>query len=84
MKFLLGFGIGIGLGMIFAPESGAETRRKLRESFADLARIPEEKMQAAADALEQKAGDLGSRIGRQAAQAAVENVRKDVLGDKTA
>ncbi|MFZ0733136.1 MAG: YtxH domain-containing protein [Candidatus Sulfotelmatobacter sp.] len=84
MKFLLGFGIGIGLGMVFAPASGAETRRKLREKIAELARMPEEKMQAAADAVEEKAGDLGSRVGRQAAEAAVESVRNDILGDKSA
>lgn len=84
MRFLLGFGIGIGLGMIIAPASGAETRRKLRETITDLAHLPEERLQEAAENIEAKAGDLGSRVGRQAAEAAVESVRKDVLGDKTA
>lgn len=84
MRFLLGFGIGIGLGMILAPASGAETRRKLREKITALAEMPEEKLQEAADKIEEKAGDLGSRVGRQAAEAAVESVRREVLGDKTA
>jgi len=84
MRFLLGLGIGIGVGMVLAPASGVETRRKLRESLNDLAHLPEEKIQAAAESIQEKAGDLGSRVGRQAAEAAVESVRKEVLGDKSA
>ena len=30
-KFLLGAGIGVGLGILFAPKSGKETRQELKE-----------------------------------------------------
>ncbi len=39
--FLWGFGLGIGLGLLFAPRSGEETRENLSEranSMADSAR----------------------------------------------
>lgn len=35
-KFLLGAGIGIGLGILFAPKSGKETRKELKEKMDDL------------------------------------------------
>jgi gas vesicle protein len=36
-KFLLGMGIGVGLGILFAPMSGEETRRNLSDRANDLA-----------------------------------------------
>jgi len=35
-KFLLGTGIGISLGILFAPKSGKETRKELKEKMDDL------------------------------------------------
>ncbi len=35
-KFLLGAGIGLGLGVLFAPKSGKETRKELKEKMDDL------------------------------------------------
>ena len=35
-KFLLGAGIGVGLGILFAPKSGKETRQDLKEKMDDL------------------------------------------------
>lgn len=35
-KFLLGAGIGVGLGVLFAPKSGKETRQDLKEKMDDL------------------------------------------------
>lgn len=32
-KFLVGLGIGAGLGMLFAPKSGSETRKDLKKTF---------------------------------------------------
>lgn len=36
-KFLLGAGIGVGLGMLFAPKSGDETRKALKKKTGELA-----------------------------------------------
>lgn len=35
-KFLLGAGIGVGLGILFAPKSGKETRKELKMKMDDL------------------------------------------------
>jgi gas vesicle protein len=36
-SFLVGLGVGIGLGVLFAPMSGEETRGNLRDRATDLA-----------------------------------------------
>lgn len=36
-SFLVGLGIGIGLGVLFAPMSGEQTRSNIRERATDLA-----------------------------------------------
>jgi gas vesicle protein len=36
-SFLVGLGIGIGLGVLFAPMSGEETRNNLTQRASDLA-----------------------------------------------
>jgi len=89
IRFLLGFGVGIGLGVLFAPVRGEATRHELAHKARHLVEIPKrhlrESLEQAANAAEEKAGDIGSRIGRQAAEAAVESVKKEILGeDKSA
>ena len=85
MRFLLGFAIGIGLGMLVAPASGVETREKLAQRIRDLAEIPMQKAEEAAEAAKERAGEIGSHVGRQAAEAAVDAFEKDILGQsKTA
>ncbi|HEX3104443.1 MAG TPA: YtxH domain-containing protein [Terriglobales bacterium] len=85
MKFVLGFAIGVALGMVFAPAPGSDTRRELKNKIRELGRYPEqkieEKVQQAAASVEQKAGEIGSRVGRDAAQAAVKAVTSEVLED---
>jgi gas vesicle protein len=82
MRFLLGFGIGLVLGIVFAPGSGEQTRRMIREKADELAQLPEKKAARAADAAKNKAGEIGARVGRQAGEAAVEAVKDDVLGQR--
>lgn len=36
-SFLVGLGLGVGLGMLFAPMSGEETRRNISDRANDLA-----------------------------------------------
>ena len=36
-SFLVGLGVGIGLGVLFAPMSGEETRNNIRDRAGDLA-----------------------------------------------
>jgi len=36
-SFLIGLGVGVGLGMLFAPTSGVETRDNIRDRANDLA-----------------------------------------------
>lgn len=36
-SFLIGLGVGIGLGVLFAPMSGEETRSNIRDRANDLA-----------------------------------------------
>ena len=76
----------MGIGMVLAPTPGNETRERLEHRVRDLAETPRRKMEKKVDevarAAEQKAGDIGSSVGRQAAKAAVDGVREDVLGSK--
>lgn len=80
MKFLLGFAIGFGVTLLFAPASGEENRRMLKERARELMELPRQKAEEAAENAKEKAGDIGSRVGRQAAEAAVKAVEQDVLG----
>lgn len=72
MKFLFGLALGVAAGMLFAPASGEETRQNLADKARDVAENQEQK-------LRQKAGDVGARVGRQAAEAAVNAVGKRVI-----
>ena len=35
-KFLAGAAVGVGLGVLFAPKSGKETRKELKEKFEEM------------------------------------------------
>lgn len=86
MKFLLGFGVGAVLGILFAPARGEQTRAELAEKARQLIRVPRqrahEKLEQAAERAREEAGEVGSRVGRQAAEAAVKTVTSNLLGDK--
>jgi gas vesicle protein len=79
MKFLLGFAVGLGLGLLFAPASGEETRRRLISKMENKTRG---KATGIADISQEKAGQVGEDIGRRVAEAAVQAVKDDLLSDK--
>ena len=88
MKYLLsGFATGVALGLLFAPAKGAETRSRLVNKLRDLRDLPkrmlDQKITEAAQQAEKKAGDIGSKVGREAARAAVRSVEQDVLDQRT-
>ena len=89
MKSVLSFVIGLSVGAVVAllstPVSGEETRAWLGRKAEEMKDIPQEKAEQVAEAAREKAGDLGSRIGRHAAEAAVEAATEKILPeDKSA
>ncbi len=72
MKFILGIAVGTLLGMIYAPAPGEETRRNLANRVRETAESQEQKLQ-------QKAGEIGARVGREAAESAVAAVTNKVV-----
>lgn len=81
MKFVIGLAIGVALGTVFAPAPGEETRHWLKQKAGDASRFPKKKLREAADATREKAGEMGARVGRQAAESAVQAVENKVVGD---
>ncbi len=79
MKFLMGLFLGFGVGLLVAPASGEETRRNLAENLNDLSEVPVRKMREAAEAAQEKAGEIGANVGRKVAEAAVEALREGAL-----
>jgi predicted HicB family RNase H-like nuclease len=70
---------GVVLGMIFAPAPGSETREQLAERAREWLEVSAEK---AAETSKEKAGDLGARVGRKLAEAAVEAAAQDLRARK--
>ena len=62
-KFLVGIGIGAAAGMLLAPESGDETRKKLKKKIDKLLKeIEDLDYNEAKDNLVKKVGDLEKEI----------------------
>jgi len=79
VRFLLGVITGVALGMIFAPAPGSEVREQLAERARGWSEIPAQKAAEIAEASKEKAGEIGARVGRKAAESAVEAVTQKVL-----
>ncbi len=58
-KFLVGAGIGVGLGILFAPKSGKETRQDLKNKMDDLvAKAKEIEAKDIKNAIEDKVNEI--------------------------
>lgn len=80
MKFLLGLMIGGAIGLLFAPAEGEETRRRLRESAEEYAKVPQEKIANMVEEKKEKLADMGARIGRQAVEKGVDKAAEGLRG----
>jgi gas vesicle protein len=60
-SFLVGLGIGVGLGVLFAPTSGEQTRSNIRERATDLADNARETLEQGRDRV--RSGISGIRRG---------------------
>jgi gas vesicle protein len=69
--FLLGLGIGVGLGVLFAPMSGEETRNNLSQRANDLADTAREAYESNRDRIQRGVEQIrttGERVMGQARQ----------------
>ena len=70
LKFLLGIGCGVALGLMFAPASGDETREQLLRAAQKPGDLAREKVAG----IRQRVADMGADLGRQAAEKAIDRV----------
>lgn len=86
--FFLGLGIGVAIGILFAPKSGQETRELIRTKAGEgkdyLKRRSEELRDSAAEAIERGRSAVTQRKDQIAAavEAGRQAYREAVLGDK--
>jgi gas vesicle protein len=66
------------VGLLFAPDRGVQTRRKLWERAQQAGMTPRQAALHITDEAEKKAGDLGERIGRRVGEATVEAIREEI------
>jgi len=78
MKNLLyGFGIGLAIGLLYAPAAGRQTRRRVIEKAEDLKRVPRRNLARVINIGRRKAGEAG----REAAEHAYDEATKRVIGE---
>ena len=60
--FVIGAALGAGLGILFAPRSGARTRRDLSRRLGNLKEQAEEQFESLADGIEAGAEQIRKRV----------------------
>ncbi len=75
--FLIGLGMGITAGLLFAPASGEETRRELRERLDEGVDAGRRKWGEVLDEGRQKAGEIGRRVGEKTFNKVTEDIRPE-------
>ena len=78
-SFLVGLGLGVGLGILFAPMSGEETRNNLADRANDLASSARETYEQNRDRVQR-----GVESIRSTAERAMGQMRTDVGGGASA
>jgi len=63
-NFLIGLGVGVGLGILFAPMSGEETRNNLSERANDLASSARETYEQNRDRMQRGVDNIRSTAER--------------------
>lgn len=63
-SFLIGLGIGVGLGILFAPMSGVDTRENLSERASDLASSARESFEHGREKIYRGMDQMRSATGR--------------------
>ncbi|MGH9524118.1 MAG: YtxH domain-containing protein, partial [Terriglobales bacterium] len=69
-----------GLGVLFAPARGEETREQLSRKAEELAEAPRRKVEESIADARRAAGDKGAELGRKAAETAVDQISGSVTG----
>jgi gas vesicle protein len=67
-SFLLGLGFGIGLGVLFAPMSGEETRENLSERASDLANTARDSYEQGRERVQRGVEQVKATAGRAMSQ----------------
>jgi len=62
--FVVGAALGAGLGLLFAPHSGARTRRDLGRRLGNLKERAEEQLETLADGIEEGAEQIRRQVDR--------------------
>ncbi len=63
-SFLMGLGIGVGLGILFAPMSGEETRNNLTDRASDLASSARESYEQGRERVQHGVEQVQASAGR--------------------
>ena len=69
LALLAGAAIGVGLGILFAPDKGSKTREKIKEGLDDLKDETKEKFSKTKDELKESVEDLLSNSSYKAEEA---------------
>ena len=75
LKLIAGILCGTAVGILLAPAPGARTRRRLAQAVRD----PEELARETVAGVRERAGNMGARLGQDAAEKAVDRVVPEKL-----